>query len=267
MEGIEKISLGRRIKQIRISLGLSMEDFGEYLETSKGAVNNWEKGKNAPNNSRLAKIAEIGNCTIDELLYGNLNESIYSMMRYAENYPGISESTYNDFISEYSSVEDPKLLKLMYDYIAYKNLSSPIKKQDPPIELIKSKEELSDEELLKIDDYYAQLNEGVNKIIFNNALKTAKMAGISPGEKLFIMSILRDEAENLFYRHTKDTDGFLSFAIDKIKELQSSLNSFIYVYNKEGKFTRHENIDEEVENKIFSLIQSLVTEITKEKNN
>jgi len=45
-----------------------MEEFGKALNTSKGAVNNWEKGRNLPNNERMKKIAELGGVTIDELM-------------------------------------------------------------------------------------------------------------------------------------------------------------------------------------------------------
>jgi len=58
---------GKKIRRIRINLGYTMEEFGKALNTSKGAVNNWEKGINLPNKSRLKKIAELGNTTVDEL--------------------------------------------------------------------------------------------------------------------------------------------------------------------------------------------------------
>lgn len=46
------MSVGNRIKSIRKEKGLTMEEFGKKLNTSKGAVNNWETGKNLPNNER-----------------------------------------------------------------------------------------------------------------------------------------------------------------------------------------------------------------------
>ncbi|MGC4389122.1 helix-turn-helix transcriptional regulator, partial [Streptococcus suis] len=64
------VQVGERIKQIRLSLGESMEKFGERFETSKGTVNNWEKGRNLPNKENLKKISELGQMTVNELLYG-----------------------------------------------------------------------------------------------------------------------------------------------------------------------------------------------------
>ncbi|QBX10233.1 XRE family transcriptional regulator [Streptococcus satellite phage Javan419] len=74
------IQVGERIKQIRLSLGESMEKFGERFETSKGTVNNWEKGRNLPNKENLKKISELGQMTVNELLYGNVNNLIESVL-------------------------------------------------------------------------------------------------------------------------------------------------------------------------------------------
>lgn len=69
-------SLGERIKSIRLEKGYTMEDFGKLFKTSKGTVNNWEKGRNNPNRENLKKIAEIGSITVEELLYGDKRDFI-----------------------------------------------------------------------------------------------------------------------------------------------------------------------------------------------
>lgn len=60
---------GERIKDIRLELGETLEEFGERFNTSKATVFNWEKGRNLPNKSNLKKIAEIGGISIHELTY------------------------------------------------------------------------------------------------------------------------------------------------------------------------------------------------------
>lgn len=67
---IDKEFVGRLIKNIRITNGLTMEEFGARLRTSKAAVNNWEKGVNLPNKERLKKIADLGGISVNYLLYG-----------------------------------------------------------------------------------------------------------------------------------------------------------------------------------------------------
>lgn len=70
--------VGDRIKKIRQRLGLSMAEFGALIDskTKSGTVNNWESGKNLPNNRRLVKIASLGNTSVDELLYGTPKDYI-----------------------------------------------------------------------------------------------------------------------------------------------------------------------------------------------
>ncbi|HEM3198266.1 TPA: helix-turn-helix transcriptional regulator [Streptococcus suis 14A] len=53
------MELGERIRAIRVTMGETMEQFGKRFNTSKGTVNNWEKGRNAPNKANLKKIAEL----------------------------------------------------------------------------------------------------------------------------------------------------------------------------------------------------------------
>lgn len=70
METQEKKQVGERIKSIRLKQGLTQEEFGRKFEASKGNVATWEKGASLPNKNRLKNIAEFGNTTVEELLYG-----------------------------------------------------------------------------------------------------------------------------------------------------------------------------------------------------
>ena len=53
---VNNIEVGNRIKSIRLDQGATMEEFGKAFNTSKGTVNNWEKGRNLPNKENLLKI-------------------------------------------------------------------------------------------------------------------------------------------------------------------------------------------------------------------
>lgn len=44
---------------------------GKHLPPAKSIISRWEKGVMLPNFSRLERIAEFGNITVNELLYGN----------------------------------------------------------------------------------------------------------------------------------------------------------------------------------------------------
>lgn len=71
---IDNKIVGERIKKIRLSLGQSMEAFGENFNTSKGTVNNWEKGRNLPNKKNLKAIAKLGDMSVEELLHGKVSD-------------------------------------------------------------------------------------------------------------------------------------------------------------------------------------------------
>lgn len=74
--------IGNRIRTIRKSLGLSMQEFGKLFNppASKGVVSNWENNYNKPNNERLKTIANLGGVSVDELLYGDERSYINPMI-------------------------------------------------------------------------------------------------------------------------------------------------------------------------------------------
>lgn len=71
--------VGLRIKEIRLKLGYSMDEFASRIDdkAKSGTVSNWETGKNLPNNKRLNRIAELGNVSLLYLLKGE--KSLYDM--------------------------------------------------------------------------------------------------------------------------------------------------------------------------------------------
>lgn len=90
---IDKINVGLRIKSIRQAKGFNMEEFGKLVNnTSKGAVNNWEKGVNLPNTERLSIIARLGEVSVNELLYGSLNDFAYRTLELLKTKHSYSDS-------------------------------------------------------------------------------------------------------------------------------------------------------------------------------
>ena len=70
MEKIDKQAVGARIRAIREDIGMTMVEFGEWLETTQSAVSNWERGENLPNKYRIKRIATIGKISVQDLLHG-----------------------------------------------------------------------------------------------------------------------------------------------------------------------------------------------------
>lgn len=69
---INKIELGNRIKAIRKSKKMTLEEFGREIgAVGKSNVSKWEKGYVIPTEDRLEKIAELAHISVYELIYGD----------------------------------------------------------------------------------------------------------------------------------------------------------------------------------------------------
>ena len=62
------------IRSRRMSLNMTQSDLALVLGVSRSALAMWETGKSLPRAELLPKIAQILNCSVDELLRGNRNE-------------------------------------------------------------------------------------------------------------------------------------------------------------------------------------------------
>ncbi len=57
-----------RIKELRLSLGISQVEFGRRLHVTKQCISNWENGNIQPSIDMLIKIASIFSVSADYLL-------------------------------------------------------------------------------------------------------------------------------------------------------------------------------------------------------
>ena len=71
---VDKKAVGFRIKQIRLNKGYTLEAFGKLFGAKKGNVQQWENGISLPNKERIASISKIADLTVNELLYGSIDE-------------------------------------------------------------------------------------------------------------------------------------------------------------------------------------------------
>lgn len=78
---IDKKAVGRRIKQLRISKGYTLEAFGKLFGARKGNVQQWENGISLPNKDRIYNISKIANLSVDELLYGDTEKDIQELYK------------------------------------------------------------------------------------------------------------------------------------------------------------------------------------------
>jgi transcriptional regulator with XRE-family HTH domain len=64
----ESVKLGKNMKRIRISKGLTQGDIFRALGVSRGFISNIESGKTNPTLSTIAKLAKALSVSSDELL-------------------------------------------------------------------------------------------------------------------------------------------------------------------------------------------------------
>ncbi|MDO4813669.1 MAG: helix-turn-helix transcriptional regulator [Gemella sp.] len=71
---VNKQNVGLRIKQFRLNKGYTLGEFGKFFDTSDSIVSRWEKAKALPNKERIRAIAKFMDITVNELLYGSVEE-------------------------------------------------------------------------------------------------------------------------------------------------------------------------------------------------
>ncbi len=55
------------LKTLRRKAGLTQSEISAAIGVAQNTISNWENGERMPSTNMLPKIAEILNCTIDEL--------------------------------------------------------------------------------------------------------------------------------------------------------------------------------------------------------
>ena len=66
--GESAATLSEKLKELRLSKGLTQIEFARIFNIANGTVGNWETGKRAPDYDTLIKIADFYGVTIDHLL-------------------------------------------------------------------------------------------------------------------------------------------------------------------------------------------------------
>ncbi|UDM74022.1 helix-turn-helix domain-containing protein [Vagococcus fluvialis] len=113
-----KVQIGLRIKQIRIERKETLEEFANQIQkntnftikTTKSNVSKWEKGLNIPNDITLKAISNLGNTTVQELLYGDARNYITPFVI------SIAKKYYNFDISEDSDSVNHIINRINYSF-------------------------------------------------------------------------------------------------------------------------------------------------------
>ena len=99
------MTIGQRIQQIRLDYGLSQEEFGEKLGTTRQTVSRWELDQSYPELAKIVLISRLFSVTTDSVIkdgistfdaetgvfacgvYRSANAEIVETEKYALKYP------------------------------------------------------------------------------------------------------------------------------------------------------------------------------------
>ncbi|GKS53948.1 helix-turn-helix domain-containing protein [Enterococcus mundtii] len=260
---LNKQKIGQRIKKIRTSLGLNMEEFGEKLGTSKGAVNNWEKGKNLPNAKRLSQITQLGVMTKNELMYGSVSDVIKELIDFSDYIlikrrdEKISTKELSEKFGNY--FDEKTFLKIVNigNFIAMSNSDNI---PNPPEFKIAQKDRSADD-WERINLYFQKQHQETLRILFHNTLKKARNMDLDSEDREHLLDLLFSEAESQFLEETKDNQGLINFVKNQLH---------IITEDKLFEFTHHtikvdnNTIINEKIDKIDTALEDAITEILDE---
>lgn len=116
---IDKKAVGKRISLIRKEKGMTLEEFGELVGgAGKSIVSKWERGITIPSNPRLKQISQLGNVSMNYLLYENettifLDEYLQrKSIGYTLAFLKKEIENLRKFIDESADIQTKKMLRL-----------------------------------------------------------------------------------------------------------------------------------------------------------
>lgn len=204
---VNKRNVGLRIRQIRNSLNLTLEEFGKIfssdvnnkLNAGKSNVSTWERGDSLPNKQRLEIIAKKGNMTVNELLYGSLDEfldnNLVSILEYQTGNKIPSNEEYSIARLQFKKwLEDRNItlenIHYIYDYIDQNNASWNPWNID--IKYLKTMENIRvnmQKETYKLVELIEMLTEKDRKQLTKKIISKLKTYQLSDSDKKYIQSL------------------------------------------------------------------------------
>lgn len=210
---INKKAVGSRIKQIRLNKGYTLESFGKLFGASKGNVQQWENGISLPNKERLATISKIADMTVNELLYGSIDEfldnNLVSILEYQTGNKVSSNEEYSIARLQFKKwLEDRHItlenINYIYDYIDQNNASwNPWNIDINYLETMENIKVNMQKETHKLVELIEMLTAKDRKQLIKKVISKLKTYQLSDSDKKYIQSIedgyakeLKNEVEN-----------------------------------------------------------------------
>ncbi len=204
---INKKAVGSRIKQIRTNKGYTLEAFGKLFNVSKSNVLKWEQGQSLPNKERIVNICKIADLTVNELLYGSIDEfldnNLVSLLEYQTGNTIPSPEEYSIARLQFKKwLEDRNItlenIAYIYDYIDQDTASWNSWNVD--IEYLKTMENIKSnmqKETYKLVELIEMLTAKDRKKLIKKVISKLKTYQLSDFDKKYIQSIEENYDEEL----------------------------------------------------------------------
>lgn len=251
---VNNMFLGKTIKNIRLKLGKSQEEFGKLFDppAPKSAVSRWEHG-GSPNKKRLAQIAKLGHIPLDELINGtlleavsNLGSSLYTEYFNYLKYMDVEGNDVRTYIVEAAqrNTESRLIYKSVAEFFSYVELERP-------------------NDLKKLFEYYA-----------GEVYTEARIQEIKSTDTLLLLNLFVDVAKRRVFEFERNNTGLINSTIEELDDLSQNVSEFVYGYRRDTLFTdaiqKHDErvelpnkIDKELFNSILKVLEDAKTKILK----
>jgi DNA-binding helix-turn-helix protein len=210
---INKKAVGSRIKQIRLNKGYTLENFGKLFGASRGNVQAWEYGTSLPNKERIKNISKIADITVNELLYGSIDEfldnNLVSLLEYQTGKTIPSPEEYSIARLQFKKwLEDRNItlenIAYIYDYIDQDTASwNPWNINKEYLDTMENIRVNMQKETYKLVELIEMLTAKDRKQLIKKIISKLKTYQLSDIDKKYIQSIeegydreLKDEVEN-----------------------------------------------------------------------
>ena len=201
---VDKKKVGLRIRRIRNSLNLTLEEFGKIfssdvnnkLNAGKSNVSTWERGDSLPNKQRIEIIAKKGNMSVNELLYGSIDEfldnNLVSILEYKTGNAISSSEEYSIARQQFKKWLEERNITLenidyVYDYID-QNIAT-WNSWNVDIEYLKTMENIKSnmqKETYKLVELIEMLTDKDRKRLFKHVIKMLKSYQLTDKDKKLI---------------------------------------------------------------------------------
>ncbi len=103
------MNIGKTIRELRQSRGITQEDFSEALGVSVQTVSRWENGVNAPDLSMLPQLAVYFGVTADYLLGLERNDNMAKLIKTTETFELASKQEAEEMVLKFKGEKFPVL--------------------------------------------------------------------------------------------------------------------------------------------------------------